>query len=1758
MKKTLNYKRKKKSSILVALIAVIMQIFTMLPGVQVKATDTTNIFPFITEVTLTDGNGNDISKSTDPISKNAEVKLTYKFTIPNQGTVKDGDTYTMKIPKEIQIISTLSFPITLDNGETIANVKIETDGNVTITFTGFVEKNSNVSGFFYIDTQFDPDQIGGPSPVPIKFEIGGNSSPVIVNVNFEQPEIPDASAEKYGEYDASKNEITWEVLVNRENVKVNNAQIMDKISKGQEFIPGSVTINGASADIANYNYDSTSKILTYNFPSAIDGYQTIKFKTKVVNPKAFESEGATVYEYNKAIFNHDGTNVESNEASVAIYTDFIRKYGNYDVATKKINWVIEVNNNAQSISNAVVTDDIPSGLTFTPGSLKVDGVETKDNYTIDGQRFTYTFPTAINEPHIIEFSTDVTDKDAHNSNDWKTYTNKATLTGSGVPGNASDENGVDVPTNVISKKGVGYNPATGEITWEVMVNWNGIAIKNPVVTDKIKLGQEYVDGSFTIDKDVPGGSFNYVKAADGDSEKTGTLTYTFSDDINETYIIRFKTKVTDPKVYAGNRNENYYNVAELTGDNIKPSNYEGKQNVRSQVVNKFSSDYNYVTREITWKIVVNKNKMTLPNAYIIDDVKEGQEFVSNSVMINGKPAEASNYVYDETAKTLRYNFPSEIKDEQVVTFKTKIIDTSIFNSNGQKEFKNTASLITDLVPGGVESTGKGTIKSTLIDKKADYTRGNSYIDWNVTINSNKILINDAALTDILQEGLELDTTSIKLYKQILKPDGSLEKGEEVVLNQSNVKYNSLTREFTFTLPSPTEEAYILTFRTDVVDKSKSPFTNAISFKGTGIDGSSSSGSVDVIFQGAGGGGVGETGSVTVTKVDKNNENIKLEGAVFELLDKYENVIRTSDPTGENGEVVFSKLRFDIDYYVREKLAPTGYTLSSELYKFQLKNAKDTKNITYNYKDEKIKGKIEFIKLDEDKSPLKGAEFTLYKEADTNFETPVAVAISDENGLVSFKDVEYGKYTIKETKAPEGYLLSGEILTANIIENGSTIKANPESISNTKIRGNIEFTKLGEDKNPLQGAEFKLYKEADTNYENPVAVAISDENGLVKFKDVEYGKYTIKETKAPEGYVLSSEILTANISEDGSTIKANPESISNTKIRGDIEFAKLGEDKNPLQGAAFKLYKESDTNFESPVAVAISDENGLVSFKDVEYGKYNIKETKAPEGYLLSAEILTANITENGVTIKANPESISNTKIRGNIEFTKLGEDNSPLKGAEFKLYKESDANFESPVAAAISDENGLVSFKDVEYGKYNVKETKAPEGYVLSSEVLAANIMENGVTIKANPESISNTKIRGNIEFAKLGENNSPLKGAEFKLYKESDANFESPVEVAISDENGLVSFKDVEYGKYNIKETKAPEGYLLSAEILTANITENGVTIKANPESISNTKIRGNIEFTKLGEDNSPLKGAEFKLYKESDANFESPVEVAISDENGLVSFKDVEYGKYNIKETKAPEGYVLSSEVLTANITENGSTIKANPESISNAKIRASVQVKKFDQDKKPLKGAEFTLYNSEGKEVLASVTGKDGIAIFENLVYGEYTIKETKVPEGYLASEGTIKIFVDKDSELYSYEVVNNRIKGSIIITKVDMKGNALQGAEFTLYDREGKEVATKISDKDGIVTFNDVDYGSYTVKETKAPKGYILSEEKLEIKVSSPETQNFIFKNEAEKFIDKISNVLPKTGSLFNYKVIMMIGWGTIIMGLGSFLKKNKVR
>jgi len=1505
---------------------------------------------FITGVSITDGEGEPIS---GPIKNNADVKLQYNFELPNEHNIKNGQSHIMHIPKEFEIINQMNFLIGDNSGEVIANGTIDIDGKVTIVFTEFVEQHSNISGYFFIETKFDEKEIGGNDRENIEFDLGGNSETIVVE--FEQPEKPDASIHKKGSYDATTNEITWEIIVNPENVKVQEVKIVDVISEGQEFVVGSVKINGQDANNKDYGYDSNERELTYTFPDTIETKQIITFKTKLAS-MGLESHGKTIVEKNQATFFHDDTTVVSNEATVLIKPDFIQKTGEYDEATKTIKWTIKVNNSSQTITNAVVTDDIPDGLKFIDGSVEVDGNSTEENYSIYGQKFIYTFPDTINGPHTIEFSTDVVDKDIYLSNEGKNFNNTATITENGN-GSASDGSEVGVYSSVISKHGTVYDASTGEITWEIVVNRNKIDIEDAVVTDDIMKGQEYVEDSFSIynhstNESKPNGKFSYKPSTSDDSTKTGTLTYKFDDKITDTYVVKFKTRVTDPNIFASNADVKYHNTAKLTGKNIKDSESTAEQKVISQVINKSSIDYDYVKREITWKIVVNKNNMPLSNVSVIDVIKEGQEFVPNSVTINGA-IDTSNYNYDEGSKTLKYTFDKDINKEQIITFKTKVTDTSIFNTNGEKVVENTSKLITNLVPGGVESTGTGKIKNTLVKKEGKYTKGNSYIDWDVTINSNKISMKDVVLEDALQEGLELDTTSVKLYKQNQNSDGSLTKGEEVELGGNNVKYDMKTRKFTFILPSPTEDAYILTFRTNVVDKTKSPFTNSISFKGLGMTESSTSNGIDVIYQGAGGGGIGETGSIKVIKVNNDNVSIKLEGAIFELLDKYKNVIKTSEPTGNNGDAVFKNLKFGIDYYIKEKTAPEGYLLSNEIYKFQIANSKESKNINYNYKNISVKGDIIFNKLNENEKPLKGAEFTLYKASDISFESPIDTSISDKNGNVKFKDIDYGEYVIKETKAPKGYTLNERILKATINENGKVVTANPDSISNIKIRGSIEFVKLGENEEPLKGAEFKLYKASDKNYENEIAKAESDVNGKVLFMDIEYGDYVIKETKAPEGYELTNKILKASITSNGKTIKANPESISNTKTKGSIEFTKLGEHEEKLKGAEFTLYKDTDITFKNPISTAVSDRDGLVKFKNVEYGEYVIKESKAPEGYVSLPEdkVLKATVTEDKKIVKAEPNSISNKKIRGSIEFTKYGDNKEPLKGAEFKLYKASDKNYEKEIDTAESNDSGKVVFGNIEYGDYIIKETKAPDGYELTNKILKASITTNGRTVETNPNSISNTKTKGSIEFTKLGEHEEPLNGAEFKLYKESDTRFKNPISTAVSNRNGLVKFKNVEYGKYMIKETKAPVGYILSDDILEATVTTSDRVVKANPESISNNKIRSNIKITKIDEKTEKtLEGAEFTLY---DADGKE-VKTSISGETGIVYFNSVEYGNYKIKETKAPDGYMISKDIIKVKVK--------------------TIETKEFTVTNKEKEGVPVTKDNSPNKD--GYLVSKDNI--------------------------------------------------------------------------------------------------------------------------------------------------------------------------------------
>ncbi|MBS5938558.1 SpaA isopeptide-forming pilin-related protein [Clostridium sp.] len=1639
------------------LVLFIMQLFSGISHGDIVKAEENKVFNFLTNVEVTDLEDKPLEKEID---KSSDVRIKYHFAIPNVGDVKSGDTFTVNLPKQIAIKNTIYIDINYGK-EIVAKTTINTDGRIDIVFTEFAATHSDIEGYFYIDTIFDRNNIDNGESEKIEFSLGGETEPVVIEVEFKQDPIPETSIVKSGSYEGNKNEITWKIEFNNENVNLKNPIITDNIPFGQEYIKGTAKIDN-SEDTSGFSYseaDSSDKeksgTLTYTFNGETNKKHIISFNTRISDTSILPKEqGEIIKLYNKAILDINGDIKESNEASVDVKANYIEKIGNYNSNEKKIDWTINVNSNALELNNLKVEDVIPDGLELISDSFKVNN-ELNSNYIYENNKLTYTFNGKISTKQMITFSTKVVDEKVYLTNDTTNYENTATIV-EGLEGTPSGSYTVGVGSNILKKSALGYNTSNHHISWQIEVNSNEVNIENPVVTDKIPKGQKYVDGSFKIDgPSLNDSKFSYEPSEEGDTDETGTITYSFNEAINEKYIITFQTEVTDSSIYAGNVSKDYSNTAYMMADNIsKEVNSTANQNVTSNVIHKQSLSYNSVEKEITWEITVNKNKTKLDKVVVTDNIKIGQEYVEGSAEIVKSPqeninnnAEKSGFVYTKANKdekeitgTLEYTFKDEISDTYVITFKTRITDDSIFYTNGQKTVENEAYITGDVIPPDVFTEADRKIENSVINKSADYQRWNDYIDWNIVINSNAIPMGKVEIEDILQEGLALDTISIELYKGNLNAEnGNITKGDKVNLNKDNYSYDFSTREFVFKFTNEVDSPYILSFRTDVVDKSKQPFTNKANLKGSKTSQDSSTNPIYVEFQSGGGGAVGTRGTITVKKVDAENTNNKLKGAKFNLLDRDKIAIATGE-TDENGNLTFNKIRFDIPYYVEEVTPPEGYTLSEKnIYEFEIKSSVDSKKIEYTFENTIIKANLELLKLDENNNPLKGAEFTIYDAADKG----VTKGTTDENGVVKFEKLVYGNYYYVETKAPEGYILNSTKHPFTISENGAVIK---ETVNNEKILGNIKVVKVDEDNKFLLNAEITLFDSQGKKVQS----LVSNENGEVTFDNIPYGDYEVKETKAPEGYNISKEVLKVRINGEETGLIYEAGKITNTKIKADIKINKLDQDENKVVGAEFTLYNNND----EVIGTTVTNEDGIAVFEDVVYGDYYIKETKTPEGYIGTDEKFDVSIKEN----------------------------------------------------------NGDKSIE------------------------------------------IENTRIKGNIEISKNDGNNNPLKGAEFTIYD----SFDKEVAKATTDENGIAKFEDLVYGNYYYIETKAPEGYLLKTDKHDFTINENGITLK---ETIVNERILGNIKAFKIDEDNKFLANAELTLF-DSQGN---EVQSLVTNENGEVTFENIPYGDYEVKETKAPEGYNISEEILKVSVNGEESGLVYEAGKITNTKIKADIKINKLDQDGNKVIGAEFTLYNSTDEVNGTAVTNEDGIAVFEDVVYGDYYIKETKTPEGYIGTDEKIEVSVKDNNSVYSYEIENTRIKGTVEIKKVDENGNPLKGAEFTLYNKDGKEISKSISDENGVIRFEAVDYGKYILKETKAPEGYIKDDIEVEVVIDSSKTQVFTFKNVKMKEAVNNGNIdnnnslgkgnLPSTGDVFDVRLFILVGLALIVIGSGLLFKKK---
>ncbi|AMN32080.1 SpaA isopeptide-forming pilin-related protein [Clostridium perfringens] len=828
---------------------------------------------------------------------------------------------------------------------------------------------------------------------------------------------------------------------------------------------------------------------------------------------------------------------------------------------------------------------------------------------------------------------------------------------------------------------------------------------------------------------------------------------------------------------------------------------------------------------------------------------------------------------------------------------------------------------------------------------------------------------------------------------------------------------------------------------------------------------------------------GLNGAVQVIK--KGDDGKLLTGAKFVL--KNANGENVAEATSQDGKAVFNDIK-PTEYTIHEVEAPQGYLVTNPVNVTVKPNKVSIAEMT----DTQIKGKIQVLKVDEEtNTPLQGAEFEITQDG-----KHIETITTGENGIATSSLLPFGNYLVKEIKAPAKYVLNGEEHPVTISENGKTIEI---THTNKIIKGKVAVKKTDSeiaDLN-LEGAEFTIYD----NNKNTVATITTNKDGYAESEPLNYGTYTMQETKAPKGYLLSNKVWDINITEDG---KVYSYDITNDVIKGKLQIVKVDSEneEKPVEGAGFDVIAVNVNGIKEGTVVdhVVTDKNGFAYTKDLRYGDYKFHETDTPKGYWKSDKEYSFSITENG---KTYVKYVKNSPIQAKVRVIKVdSKDGKPLKGVKFQI-RNADTkklvefiNFIGIIPMKTTtletNKNGeLVTPQNLAYGNYLLEEVEPLEGYIKVNP-MPFKIDENSVLEEIKDlgtiytQKVSNDRITANMELLKLDkETNKPLENIEFKVTA-LDGFMKGKTWNLKSDDKGLVSLKGLEYGNYRVDEVKTLWNYVLNKEPIFFSVKENGKTIKLQ---MTNKKIRGSVELFKFDKDtNRPLEGVKFDLL-----NGDKKVGTYTTDNTGKITVNNLEAGNYTWVEVEAIDHYNKIDKKYDFNIYKDGQLEKID---VANTVKTGELDFTKTDVTTgDTIDGAKVKITGLEPQNKHINIeftSSKEGNKF--TLPEGKYTFEETLAPEGYRINKevGTFEI---KDGQITKANLKDERKQGDLIFTKTDVTtGKVIEGAKIKITCTEGLSEGKVIeftSSKDG--NKFTLDEGKYTFEEISAPNGYEINKE-----------------------------------------------------------------
>lgn len=781
-------------------------------------------------------------------------------------------------------------------------------------------------------------------------------------------------------------------------------------------------------------------------------------------------------------------------------------------------------------------------------------------------------------------------------------------------------------------------------------------------------------------------------------------------------------------------------------------------------------------------------------------------------------------------------------------------------------------------------------------------------------------------------------------------------------------------------------------------------------------------------------------------------------------------------------------------------------------------------------------------------PLSGAVFSIYDSTGK-----LVATMTTSNGYARSSELVYGTYTVRETYAPEGYLLDPTTYTVNL---DTSLKAvdGGRHIINKVSRGGFTLIKTasqnwvdGNYETLLKGAIFEVVGLDNKSFDK---IYTTDENGVISDDTLPYGHYRITEIEPPEGFLNAGYTEDFNITTNGEIINLNKgEPIINNVIHGGFALTKNtdedwtnGNVDVPLAGVQFEVKGIDNKTFDK---VYTTNGLGVITDNTLLYGRYKITEISTPMGYINNGYTEEFNITKDGEIINLNKNKpIINKVERGGFSLIKNtdedwtnGDMNVPLSGVQFEVIGLDNTTFDKKY---ITNGNGKIADSSLPYGHYRITEILTPTGYINNGYTEDFNITENSQMIELNKgEPVINNTIRGGFSLTKnadinyISESvNSPLKDVQFEVKGIDNEDFDK---IYITDQEGEISDNTLPFGHYKITEIFTPTGYINNGYTEEFNITENGQIIEINKgEPVINNVIKGRAILSKgtLYEDKkTPLPNVTFNIYKDSNDNGKFDLseynkdnikDIITTDKNGVAETNDLAYSGYFAVEVNAPNYVIIDPTPHYFEIRENEKVVEINDgktiiNKIRNGYIWLVKTAPNFDSNSDymyPHQGDTFTIYKDlnkngfiDGRErnlvVDTITTNENGFASSIPLPYGHYNVKETGTTEGYLLNKNTYPIIVDSEiNRVNDGKPVENQIfKAPIKIIKSDNFGNKLVDSKFEIYSQDPTSgsfdiqkdlVDTVTTNINGVATSRPLKYGTYYIKEVRSSYDHYLDD------------------------------------------------------------------